>query len=97
MLAERDAAATHPSIRTPMVLCSVDGCNRQAKSLGYCRAHYQRFKKGTSLHDPPLREECSIRGCRRILHRDTFCDPHYTQYREVVRALGEVGAGVTAK
>lgn len=80
-----------------MALCSVDGCNRHAKSLGYCRAHYQRFKKGTSLHDPPLREECSIRGCRRILHRDTFCDPHYTQYREVVRALGEVGAAVPAR
>lgn len=75
-----------------MALCSVDACNRQAKSLGYCRAHYQRFKKGTPLDDPPLREECSIRGCRRLHHRDTFCDPHYTQYREVVRALADAGA-----
>ena len=31
------------------------------------------------------------------LHRDTFCDPHYTQYREVVRALGEVEAAVPAR
>ncbi len=79
-----------------MALCSVDGCNRRTKSLGYCHAHYQRFKKGTSLHDPPLREECSIRGCRRLLHRDTFCDTHDTQYREVVRALAEAEAAVPA-
>ncbi len=72
-----------------MARCSVEGCDRQSKSLGYCRAHYQRFKKGKPLDDPPLRQECSIKGCRRIHHRDTFCDPHYEQYREVVKALDE--------
>ena len=74
-----------------MARCSVEGCNRQAKSLGYCGAHYQRFKKGKPLDDPPLRQECSIRGCRRVHHRDTFCDPHYAQCREVLKALNEAG------
>lgn len=72
-----------------MAQCSVEGCDRQSKSLGYCRAHYQRFKKGKPLDDPPLRQECSIKGCRRIHYRDTFCDPHYEQYCEVVKALNE--------
>ena len=74
-----------------MARCSVEGCNRQAKSLGYCGAHYQRFKKGKPLDDPPLRQECSITGCRRVHHSDTFCDPHYGQYREVLKALKQAG------
>lgn len=68
---------------------SVEGRDRQSKSLGYRRAYYQRFKKGKPLNDPPLRQECSIKGCRRVRHRDTFCDPHYEQYLEVVQALDE--------
>lgn len=75
-----------------MANCSVEGCIRQAKSLGYCGAHYQRFKKGKPLDDPPLRHECSIRGCRRIHHRGTFCVPHHTQYLEVATALDEASA-----
>ena len=51
-----------PVSRILMALCSVDGCNRQAKSLGYCGAHYQRFKKGKPFGDPPLRQEWLDQG-----------------------------------
>lgn len=76
--------------------CSVDGCNRQSKSLGYCGAHYQRHKKGKPLDDPPLREECSIRRCRRLHHSDTFCERHFALFQAVVAALGEDAAPVPA-
>ena len=27
------------------MLCKVEGCNQEKRKLGYCRKHYQRFKK----------------------------------------------------
>lgn len=40
-----------PFLNPPMAQCSVEGCcDRQSKSLGYCRAHYQRFKKCRRIH-----------------------------------------------
>lgn len=36
--------------------CLVDNCEREAKALGYCFAHYERIKKGSGLKpNKPLR------------------------------------------
>lgn len=34
--------------------CSIGGCDRSVKALGYCNMHYIRSRTGTPMDKPPL-------------------------------------------
>lgn len=62
--------------------CSVDGCPRPHKGLGFCNAHYQRHLRGTVLSrpiSPPYKKGriCSIDGCAEKHVARGCCLSHY--------------------
>jgi intein-encoded DNA endonuclease-like protein len=72
--------------------CKFEGCNKPAKSLGYCQTHYMQIyrerKYGKQLPKPPL-PTCSIDGCTRIArtYKSGICEAHYRRFqREIKRA-----------
>lgn len=78
----------------PERTCSVAGCERKHRSLGFCNAHYQRWLKHGDLMDrapikelPPPGSTCSEPGCDRKLYAREMCRPHYMKFRS------ETGAG----
>lgn len=67
-------------------LCSVPGCDKPAKSLGYCNTHYLRFHR---LGDPlapvaPYQRRgpvCTIDGCEDAHYARGYCHKHYQRWR----------------
>jgi len=60
--------------------CSVDGCDRAARTRGWCHAHYQRWRNtGDVKPELPMRatRPCSVEGCDRRSHARGFCQTHY--------------------
>lgn len=60
--------------------CAVDGCERDAKSRGWCHAHYQQWRRHsdeTALR--PLRSAgpCTVDGCDRRRYARGHCNTHY--------------------
>ena len=67
-------------------LCSLEGCQSKHLALGYCRAHYSKFKK----YGDPLKTvrkfgepetKCSVKNCGRLTrtHSDKYCSKHRRQ------------------
>lgn len=62
--------------------CSIDGCERQAVSRGWCHGHYQRWVRlGDVQPDRPLRRRvnftCCVDGCDRDAVAKQLCRTHY--------------------
>ena len=61
--------------------CSIEGCEDKHEGLGYCRKHYQRFKK----HGNPLKTKfidvCTIEGCDKPHKTKGYCGTHYMRYK----------------
>jgi hypothetical protein len=60
--------------------CSVDGCDGQAKSRGWCHAHYQRWRlHGDVRAEVPVRRArpCRVEGCDRQRYARELCNTHY--------------------
>lgn len=64
-----------------MSICIVDECEGEARALGYCKKHYQRFKK----HGDPRtvlrnrdkeRKLCGIQGCEAKYWGRGYCQKH---------------------
>ena len=80
-------------------LCGVEGCDRKAKSKGFCGAHYQRLKRhgnatagGKSrVHEKRISDDavCSIENCGRIYYLKGLCRRHH--YRLI--SYGDALAG----
>lgn len=66
--------------------CSIDGCERNVASRGWCHAHYQRWRRlGTVAADRPLRGEqaaCTVRDCHRPVQARGLCGTHYQRWRQ---------------
>lgn len=64
--------------------CSVEGCERQAKALGYCPMHYERFKAHGSTEDrpKPKRGPCSIDDCSSDAKTPGYCQKHYVRLKK---------------
>lgn len=63
--------------------CAVDGCDRDAKSRGWCHAHYQRWRAhGDVRADIPLRGtgDCLVEDCDRSRHARGYCRTHYRRW-----------------
>jgi hypothetical protein len=60
--------------------CAVDACEREAKSRGWCHAHYQRWRRDGDVDaEQPLGgvAACSSPGCDQPHHAHGFCQGHY--------------------
>lgn len=63
--------------------CSVGGCNRPHRGLGFCELHRDRFKRGIPLDAPirgifgPRQPDCSVDGCTRESQVKEMCRAHY--------------------
>jgi hypothetical protein len=71
--------------------CTVDGCERDAKSRGWCHAHYQQWRRhGDETARRPLRSAgpCTVDGCDRQRHARDLCSTHYRR----VLATGDARA-----
>jgi hypothetical protein len=61
--------------------CKVENCVKNYYCLGYCRAHYLKFKK----YDDPLKiihktthgESCAFLGCLEPYYLNDYCQKHY--------------------
>ena len=69
--------------------CEVPGCNRKHAALGYCAAHYVRFKNDRELDRPlqkrQVRDEsrvCYIADCKNPVDSWDMCSTHSKRMRE---------------
>lgn len=65
-------------------ICTVPGCGRPHKSLGYCNTHYQRHKRGKPIEGAlrgPGRPQCSVSGCEAEAHARGLCLAHYSRQK----------------
>lgn len=66
-----------------MRVCTIEGCNREYDSRGWCTTHYLRWKKWGD----PLKicsrlvhsKTCSIEGCNKEFEAKGFCKMHLTR------------------
>lgn len=65
--------------------CKAQGCGSDAKSLGYCIAHYERFKKyGDPLASAPRKTggECLTPECSGVVVAKGLCFACYTRLKK---------------
>lgn len=72
--------------------CAIAGCDKKVLARGWCRSHYDRWRKH---RDPEyVRErqtECSVEGCHGALKGHGLCNKHYQR----LKAHGDpLGGGV---
>lgn len=80
-----------------MKTCSIAGCEREVHSRGYCKSHYEKFRKyGNPLASKPKEEWvkdapfvsrkdspiCSIEGCENPVQARGWCSKHYKRWSE---------------
>lgn len=59
-------------------ICSVSGCNNQVYARGWCRNHYQKWRRcGDTGDHRKKRGVCSYPGCNRPHKSRGYCDMHY--------------------
>lgn len=63
--------------------CEIEGCDRIHFGLGYCSAHYRRFRLygdplGSAYQPKPI---CSVDGCETTSYKKGMCNPHYIRKR----------------
>lgn len=68
-------------------ICSVDGCDNNAKSLGMCSSHYARFHRygdplmgGGYRKHLPKGTKCSVDGCNCVSKNKGYCNKHYLRF-----------------
>src|SRR5690606_38479916 len=57
-------------------------CGREAKTGGYCQAHYFQVKRGKTLVAPRVQVEdkpCTFEGCEEPQRVKKLCNAHYAQ------------------
>lgn len=56
--------------------CSVDGCERPVNSRGWCKLHYERWRRQQVVPKP-----CVIDGCERPQSAKGWCSAHYSRWK----------------
>lgn len=60
--------------------CSIEGCEKPAKTRGWCDMHYSRWKRhGDPRWERPVKT-CSIDGCDRPSCARGWCQRHYLRW-----------------
>lgn len=69
-------------------ICSVEGCNKEAKKKGLCYMHYSRLYRTGSVrgalperHSPYKEEKCSVPGCENPAKTNGLCGKHEHRLR----------------
>lgn len=71
---------------TTTATCWIEGCDRPAKTRGWCELHYGRWYKygdtgpATSTRTPLRDGPCAVEGCDRDVHRREWCNMHYQRW-----------------
>ena len=62
--------------------CSVEECDQKHRSRGWCRVHYERWRRtGDPLNVLLVTEGCSVEGCERKHYGRGFCMAHLLRWR----------------
>ena len=66
--------------------CAVEGCDRSARTRGWCQAHYFRWRRngdpgGAGLAAKGAVRLCAIEGCDRKHLALGLCDRHFQRYQ----------------
>lgn len=64
-------------------ICSVEGCDKRHKGLGYCRLHLERFRKhGSTDKNWPINQgkKCSVETCDKPALKRGWCQAHYERW-----------------
>ena len=69
--------------------CSVEGCNHEYLSKGYCNMHYKRFKESgkagpiesLKIIGKQIPKLCSVENCLEEHCAKGYCDKHYRQFK----------------
>lgn len=76
--------------------CSVEPCDRDAKSRGYCTAHYQQYNRHGKIIRPVIGEStpktvmpCTVNGCKYPIVAKGVCSTHYGQIRRHGKIVNE--------
>lgn len=71
--------------------CSVQNCELEYYSLGYCRKHYERFYKWgdplftKNIHGKRMGLKCNVVGCDNEYYAKELCKTHYMKQRHFNR------------
>ena len=55
--------------------CKIEGCQRPLRAKGYCRVHYQKWRRGEYGHN--RYKTCTAEGCRKPRFQKSYCEEHY--------------------
>jgi hypothetical protein len=64
--------------------CSINNCNKKNESKGYCRSHYNKFRRhGDPLYKRKLNvfKKCKIENCNNKIHSLGYCHSHYNKFK----------------
>lgn len=69
-----------------MKLCSIDGCDRQSRTRGWCQAHYGRWRRFGDPNHPVQKTSrqprlCSRQGCGKVHEGHGLCAMHLWRKR----------------
>ena len=71
-----------------MPVCSVERCQENSRSNGYCNTHYGRFRRGADIDAPIISPEvsryppdasCRVKGCLGKARSKWLCKLHYNR------------------
>lgn len=62
--------------------CSVEGCEASARVRGWCKKHYERWRRTGSLDLKPKPQDpgCKVRGCTGRHRALGYCYAHYMRW-----------------
>lgn len=72
-----------------MKYCSFEGCERKHGAKGFCKVHYNMWKKGEALHTigekgrwgmKTFQRKCNFEGCNNPHRAKGWCSTHYNQF-----------------
>lgn len=62
--------------------CSIDECNTEARTRGFCNKHYQADRRRNGLHKrKDTTHRCSVGGCHGLHWAKGLCQKHYGRSR----------------
>ena len=70
-----------------MKKCKVNNCDGKHKAKGYCKKHYDQFRKYGEGLAPVKQTVCSVDGCNNKHYGLGYCDKHYYQYKRCGKIL----------
>ena len=61
--------------------CSVDGCESNCHSYGFCNLHSKRFQRNGDPLKTLNRNGCKVAGCNGKHKGHGYCEPHYRSWK----------------